>query len=104
MSDSERSDLAAFGELEQVVHGLADAMAGWRRRALRAEAQLRELEERAAAAAAAAASPIDPARLEELERVNALLSARVDAARERTRQLLDRMRFLRQQHEMQVER
>lgn len=101
MSDSERSDLAAFRELEQVVHGLADAMAGWRRRALRAEAQLRELEERAAAAAA---SPIDPARLEELERVNALLSARVDAARERTRQLLDRVRFLRQQHEMQVER
>jgi hypothetical protein len=40
-----------------------------------------------------------PERMERLERENADLKKRLEAARSRTRQVLDRVRFLRQQHE-----
>jgi hypothetical protein len=99
VSDSERPDLAAYQELERLIRSLGEEMAGWRRRALQAEAQLK------AAAAAAAANPpsVDP-RVAELQRENAELRARLDVVGERMRRLLDRMRFLRQQHELEARR
>jgi hypothetical protein len=42
---------------------------------------------------------VTPERMEKLERENAELKKRLEAARTRTRQILDRVRFLRQQHE-----
>ena len=43
-------------------------------------------------------------KVSELERENAELRSRLDAASERTRQMLERMRFLRQQQERGAER
>ena len=103
-------DEAAFQELQYLVRNLVDELAGFRRRALAAEARLRELEpasSRNGASAEAAPEPV-PARLaprlSELEQENALLRARLDAAAERTRRMLDRVRFLRQQHATGAER
>jgi hypothetical protein len=99
VSDSEQPDVLAFEELQQLIHALGDEMAAWRRRAHEAEARLKEL-----APAAGAAAPIMPERVRELEQENHELRQRLEAARQRTKQLVDRMRFLRQQHEMGAER
>ena len=99
---------AAVAELRILVHRLSDEVAAFRRRAIAAEARLRALEARGAATggseAGAAAAPAGdappPADLEavaRLERENAELRARLGQAAERTRQLLERARFLRQQ-------
>jgi predicted RNase H-like nuclease (RuvC/YqgF family) len=93
VSDSERPDLAAYHELEQLIHALGDEMAAWRRRAHEAEARLKEV-----APGALKNIGIGPSH-EALERENRELRHRVDAAKKRTKQLLERMRFLRQQHE-----
>lgn len=98
MSDSERPDLAAFRELEALIRALGEEMAGWRRRALHAESQLKAATPRSAGDAA-----LDP-RMVELQRENAELRTRLDVVGERTRRLLDRMRFLRQQHELETRR
>lgn len=98
MSDSERTDLTAFHELEQLVRKLSEELAGFRRRALQAESRLRDVE----GAGAPGATTLD--RLEELERENADLRGRLDAAAERTRQMLERVHFVRQQHQKGVER
>lgn len=124
MSDSARPDLAAFRELEQLIRALGDEMAAWRRRAHEAEARLKASEARLArqsaeqpAAARAGASPAasaataaragEPAQsgstsqlVAALQRENQDLRLRLEAARQRTKQLLDRVRFLRQQHQM----
>ncbi|HEU4632135.1 MAG TPA: hypothetical protein VFS08_20460 [Gemmatimonadaceae bacterium] len=102
---------AAVAELRILVHRLADEVAAFRRRAIAAETRVRELEEVQAALERPAAAPVpdatgdaaggppDPARVAELERENADLRGRLAQAAERTRQLLDRARFLRQQQE-----
>lgn len=94
---------AAFAELEQLVRHLGEELSTFRRRALQAESRLRTLETdrealRSAEAAAGAADgrPRDP-RVDELEAENTQLRARLEAATSRTRQVLDRVRFLRQQ-------
>jgi small-conductance mechanosensitive channel len=74
-------------------------MAAWRRRAHEAEARLKEL-----APASGAAAPIVPERVRELEQENHELRQRLETARQRTKQLVERMRFLRQQHELGAER
>jgi hypothetical protein len=84
--------MEAFRELEQLVGHLADELAGFRKRALQAEAKLKELD------GSSGAAPRLVERLKELERDNGDLNQRLDGARERTRQMLERMRFLRQQH------
>ena len=94
---------AAVAELRILVHRLADEVAAFRRRALQAETRVRELEatvDRLRAAAepdATGAEVVDPQRLAELEAANAELRHRLEQAAERTRQLLERTRFLRQQ-------
>lgn len=117
----------AFLELQRVVRHLADDLATFRRRAIQAEGRVRELEQALASAHdRAGGSDGDPAasivssgdtgragddvgmdtgaRLEALERENATLRQRLDGATERTRQLLDRVRFLRQQQEQETTR
>ena len=93
MSDSARPEIAAFAELEQLVKHLGDEMASFRRRALQAEAKLKGLE------STGVKGVVSPERVQYLERENAGLTTRLDAARARTQQMIDRVRFLRQQHD-----
>lgn len=92
---------AAVAELRILVHRLSDEVAAFRRRAIAAESRVREVEARDAQAAQASAHgavvPPDPEAIARLERENAELRERLGQAAERTRQLLDRARFLRQQ-------
>lgn len=92
MSDSERPDLVAFRELAHLIGQLGEEMAGWRRRAQTAEARVKELE-------AGSTATKGSRHVASLERENAELRARLDAASDRVKHLLDRTRFLRQQGE-----
>jgi hypothetical protein len=96
MSDSERPELTAFHELETLVHRLADELAGFRRRALVAEARAKELEAQVAQPARQQQRHLSE-RVSLLEQENAALRERLDAATARTTQMLDRVRFIRQQ-------
>ena len=93
MSDSVRPEQAAFAELELLVKHLGDELASFRRRALQAEARLKGLESTGVKGVAS------PERVQFLERENAGLSTRLEAARVRTQQMIDRVRFLKQQHD-----
>jgi hypothetical protein len=96
MSDSERPEIVAFRDLEQLVRHLGDELAGFRRRALLAESRLRDLESEEPAPEVTQQRALDE-RVTELEHENAVLRARLDSATERTRQMLERVRFIRQQ-------
>ncbi len=93
MSDSVRPETAAFAELEQLVKHLGDELAAFRRRALQAEARLKGFE------TTGSKGVVSPERVQYLERENAGLNTRLEAARARTQQMIDRVRFLRQQHD-----
>jgi sugar (pentulose or hexulose) kinase len=93
VSDSERPDLVAFQELEHLIEALADEMASWRRRAHEAEAKVKAVPASGGKASAAA-----------LEKENRELRERLEAARVRTKQLLEKLRFLRQQQETEAHR
>lgn len=98
MSAPARPDLAAFRELESLVRHLGDELAGFRRRALTAEGRLRDLEAEAGGEAPPAAELTAlRERVAELETENAAMRGRLDDAAGRARQMLDRVRFLRQQ-------
>jgi hypothetical protein len=96
MSDSERPETVAFRELEQLVRHLGDELAGFRRRALLAESRLRELESEDAPSKAQQKRELGD-RLTQLEHENAILKGRLESATERTRQMLERVHFIRQQ-------
>lgn len=145
-----RPDVAAFRELDTLVRNLSDQLAGFRRRALAAEARSRELEQilaglngkldevrqqaedsqlsrdaavlrsrtveaqleaarnevlRVQAAFAEVSAKATPEALDqELARENERLRARLQEAREKTSQLTERVRFLRQQVAQGAER
>jgi predicted nucleic acid-binding Zn-ribbon protein len=82
----------AFRELEQLVRNLGEELATFRRRAHQAEARLKALGTTGAGDGAA------EERVAALEAENARLRGRLDQATDRTRAMLDRVRFLRQQH------
>jgi chromosome segregation ATPase len=138
-----RPETVAFRELDTLVRNLSDQLAGYRRRALSAEARTRELEQilagmtgkldevrqqlediqgsrdaavveartlqgqldtlrreaqqTRAALTVAEARGTPEARDQELARENERLRSRLGEARERTTQLTERVRFLRQQ-------
>ena len=94
MSDSVPPDVATFAELEQLVHGLGEELASFRRRALQAEARLKSIE-----AATRTGDLFSEERLEKAERENVDLNARLEGAAEQTRQVLSQVRFLRQQQQ-----
>jgi hypothetical protein len=98
VSDSVRPETAAFAELEQLVRHLGDELASFRRRALQAEARLKSLE------STGVKGVVSPERVHFLERENTALTSRLEAARTRTQQMIDRVRFLRQQHDGAVTR
>lgn len=94
---SERADAAAFRELEALVRNLGEEVAAFRKRAQAAESRLKAIATRGGGGDAAAEE-----RVARLEEENAGLRARLDDAAGRTEQVLERVRFLRQQHEERV--
>lgn len=96
MSDSARPEVAAFRELETLVRHLGDELAGFRRRALVAEARLKEIDGEGAQPLMDQQRELSD-RCSQLEQENAALRTRLDAATARAQQMLDRVRFIRQQ-------
>jgi hypothetical protein len=93
MLDNEPAEQRAFAELDSLVRNLAAELASFRRRALLAEARLKEIEEHEGGL-----HSVDlAARVTELEREKERLETRLDAATKRAKQMLDRVKFLRQQ-------
>ena len=96
MSDSVRPETIAFRELETLVRHLGDELAGFRRRALLAEARVRELEAQGTSPVVQQQRDLSD-KVTQLEHENAALRGRLDAATARAKQMLDRVRFIRQQ-------
>ena len=96
MSDSERPEVLAFRDLEQLVRHLGDELAGFRRRALLAESRVKELESEESQPEVRQQRELSD-RLTQLEHDNAILRDRLEAATARTRLMLERVRFIRQQ-------
>jgi hypothetical protein len=90
----ERPDFAAAAELETLVRHLLDELGGWRRRCLKAEADLQAVQG-AGGGGAGVAGLRD--RVVQLETENRTLRHRVDAARERVQALVGRLSFLEEQ-------
>lgn len=84
MSHDERPEFRALEELQEVLRGVADELAGWRRRAQRAEAMLGEGRD----------TVIQRERLLALEAENRAMQERLAAARARVEELLKRLQFL----------
>ena len=93
MSDPVRADVVPIQELETLVRHLADELAGFRRRALLAEARLKEIESHEGGAMNLELA----SRVTQLERENERLQDRLEGASARAKLMLDRVRFLRQQ-------
>ena len=91
----ERPDQKALNDLEQVVNHLAEELAGWRRRTLKAEG---ELQQARANGGVLAGPELNQARqrIIELETENQALRMRIDAAKDRLRALAGRLSFLEQ--------
>ncbi len=93
MSSPVRPDAKAFKELEALVRNLGEELSAFRKRAHAAEARLKGIATKGGGGDIHAEE-----RVAQLEAENAKLHQRVNAAAERTRKMLDRVRFLRQQH------
>lgn len=93
MSDPAQVSSEAIRELDVLVRHLADELAAFRRRALTAESRLKEVESHDGGVIALDLS----ARVTKLEKENEQLRSKLEAATNRTKQMLDRVRFLRQQ-------
>lgn len=94
--DGERADALALDQLEAVLREVADELAGWRARALKAESQTREGGGRAGGASARLDAEAR-GRVADLEAENRDLRQHVSAARERVQGLLARLTFLEDQ-------
>ncbi|WKW12409.1 hypothetical protein Strain138_001697 [Pseudogemmatithrix spongiicola] len=82
----------AFTELEALVRNLGEELSAFRKRAHAAEARLKNL------GASAAGDATAEERVAQLEAENAKLRSRLEEAATKTKAMLDRARFLRQQH------
>ena len=98
--DGERADAQVLDQLETILRHVADELAGWRARAVKAESELKETAGRAGAGGAASAAKPDAearTRIADLEQENKALRQRVEAARLRVHDLLSRLTFLEEQ-------
>ena len=95
MSTAGRPELQAIAELESVVRHLADELAGWRRRALRAEAEKAEV-------GAGHDAVVSREKAVKLERESREMKERLEAARSRVGDLLKRLQFLEEQAETEA--
>jgi len=94
--DGERADAQVLDQLETILRHVADELAGWRARAVKAEGELKESGGRGGASAA---KPDAEARnrVADLEQENKTLRQRVEMARARVHDLLSRLTFLEEQ-------
>lgn len=91
---SEQTEAKAFAELETLVRNLGEELSAFRKRAQAAEARLQAIATRGGGGDGMAEE-----RVTQLEAENAQLRERLAEASERTGKVLDRVRFLRQQHQ-----
>ena len=91
----ERPDQQAMADLEQLLHHLAEELAGWRRRTLKAEAELQEVRANGGVLAGPELNQ-SRQRVIELETENQALRQRIDGAKERLKTLAGRLTFLEQ--------
>ncbi len=89
MAGGETPDLEALHELERILRSLEDELASWRRRALASEGRLGELTHSGSAEGLS--------RSKQLEDENRELERRLETAKLRVADLLDRLHFLEQQ-------
>jgi IS1 family transposase len=92
VSDHELPDAQAIRQLEQLVKHLGEELAAFRRRAFHAEGKLRTYE-----SSTSTGDLFAEQRAARLERENGELRSRLAYATERTRGVLEQVRFLRQQ-------
>ena len=93
MSSPVRPDAQAFRDLEALVRNLGEELSAFRRRAHAAELRLKGIATKGGGGDERAEE-----RVAQLEAENARLKMQLEAATERARAMLDRVRFLRQQH------
>lgn len=91
----ERPDLRALGELEELFQNLGAEVAAWRRRSLKAEAELQDIRAKGGVYEGPELS-VTRQRVVELEAENQALRERIEAAKERVRSLAARLAFLEQ--------
>ncbi len=91
----ERPDLRALAELEELFQNLGNEVAGWRRRSLKAEAELQDIRAKGGVYEGPELSGTRH-RVIELETENQALRERIEAAKERVRSLAARLAFLEQ--------
>ena len=94
--DGERADAQVLDQLETILRHVADELAGWRGRAVKAEGELKESAGRVGGSAAKP-DPEMRSRVADLEQENKTLRQRVEAARLRVHDLLSRLTFLEEQ-------
>lgn len=91
----ERPDQKAVADLEQLLQHLAEELAGWRRRTLKAEAELQQARANGGVLAGPELNQ-SRQRIIELEMENQALRQRIDGAKERLKTLAGRLDFLEQ--------
>jgi chromosome segregation ATPase len=94
--DGERADAQVLDQIETILRHVADELAGWRARAVKAEGELKESGGRGGGPAAKPDAETRN-RVADLEQENKTLRQRVEAARARVQDLLSRLAFLEEQ-------
>ena len=94
----ERPDFRALDELEQLLRHVGEELATWRRRSLKAEAELQEYKTKGSGPAGPELV-LSRQRIIELEMENQQLRQRIEAARERVATIESRITFLAQDRE-----
>jgi hypothetical protein len=89
----ERPELAVLAEVESLARHLGEELATWRRRCLRAEAEVQDHRGKGGTSTGPGLAQ-SRARVAELEQENLELRRRVDSARERLQALTARLAFL----------
>jgi hypothetical protein len=102
VGERERADARALDQLEAILRVVTEEVAGWRARALKAESDLKEARPRGGGGAGATSRADADVRTRgsvggDLETENKTLRLRVDAARARVGELLQRLTFLEEQ-------
>lgn len=103
--DGERADAQVLDQLESILRHVAEELAGWRARALKAEGELKETGGkggggRGSGGGDSGSAKLDPEvrnRVADLEQENKVLRQRVEAAKLRLHDLLSRLTFLEEQ-------
>ena len=94
----ERPDLRAVEELEQLLRHVGEELAAWRRRSLKAEAEVQELKGKGGVLVGPELLQARQ-RIVDLELENQVLRQRVETARERVHALANRLSFIEQDRE-----